>query len=839
MPALTIKDLVLLHLSKYRTYRDRMAVPYEITQDGIASAVGVKRAHISVELKRMREERGWILEKKAHAGHGNKKKVYFLTQAGEERLSVILSSLRKRRVTVEISGTERQLDGPQAVEQIVRTTTLSYPLAVKEVMSRRRISVDEIRASLNEAYSTPIPETGRIFGRDRELKDIRSWYGGKTPILAVIGLAGSGKSALVSAFVRSLRDPVFWYAIEEWSGVQGLIKEMEEFLRKNGEERAASALSNDDASEERFSALRGVRARILMVFDDFHKANDEVKKAIYEIKESICGPAPSVKMMVISRAIPSFYTRKDIIAEHNVRELFVRGLSKQGAREVLKALGTYPGDERFEEIYSVSSGYPLILQMVASSPGFNEKSVMEYLSSEFYEGLPEGERRMLARLSVFREPVPPQALIYEKEDADLLNSLISKGMIHYDKKNRYFTHDLIKAVLTGKEELEQEHCLASEYYANAGPYNVEEIYHLLMCNPERAEEVARMKSEYLLQSERAEELLEVLEHASDTPVFLSIKARGLAVIGRIPEALRFAEEAVERSGDEEKPFTLLQLGMIYRLAGRVNEAEAILQQALTISRTEYERNMARMMLGNALFFLGKYDKAEALGRESAGYFRENGYEMEEKSAMMIIAMSLGRRKRYEEAISILKDCADAYDRLGQQRILGNTYLHMGMYEAYLGKREDARRHFEMSALYGELTGSRRLLAYSLMNSADNYIHMGDTEKALAYVQRARDLFIEMGDRVTAAVALATIVDAQIETGEYEEARKNFVVAERELKDTEEQLALAELYQNMAGIEQEKSVKKKYYSKALEIYARMNDREAMEEIEKEMNKIEGA
>ncbi len=828
MPALTIKDMILLHLSKYRGYRNRVVVPEAITQEGIAKVAGVKRTHISVELKRMREEKGWIEEKKAHAGPGNKKKVYFITPGGEERLSKILSDIERKTAVLEIDGIEHRVRAEQAVEVLLMQTDMSYPEAVKEVLNKKKVSLSEIRRRKHKPYSTPIPQVKQIFGREGEYRRIKAWYGKKTPVMCLLGVGGIGKSSLASYFAGQVQDPVFWHSVREWQTGAGLISEMAEFFRKNGEDPVSSKLLSETEEDRALDALSYSSMRYLIVLDDYHEAPQEIKRIVSRLKEVLS--ESKGKMLILSRAIPRFYSRKDILVDKTVEELFLRGISEQGAQELLKATGAYPRDENFRKIYAVSAGHPMMLKLAAASPESAKSQVMDYLTEEFYKKTGIGERKVLARLSVFRRPVPAEAFLRDESEASALNTLLEKGFVHHDQKGGYFTHDIIKELFTDKQDLNEEHGLAAEYYSETKGGEIERIYHLLMAGKtEKAEEELRNSVEYMLSSGRANELLEALEVSPETPVFLSSKGRALSTTKSIGEAVEMVERAVREANTVEKPYALMQLGSVYRMAGKYSEAEKVLRESMRLAQSESERKQAETSLSETLFFMGRYKESEKIARSVSEHFRKTGDEYKEHQAISIIAMALARQGRYDEAIPLLKECADAYERNGNYRNLGNTYNQMAMYEAYLDKREEARRHFEMAALYGDIAGYRMLVAYALMNSADNHIYLGDPEKAIAYSRRAEEMLREMGNGTDAAVALSTLAKAQMSMGNRKEAESTYSEATERLKETEDFRILAEIYCEWAEMETDPSRRKKIYENALGIYHKIGDEEREKEI----------
>jgi len=80
----TIRERALLHLNRFLNVgpSELFNVPFDLTQDGIASVLGISRAHASLELKKL-EESGKVDNWQAHIkGSGTKRKVYYLLPDG-------------------------------------------------------------------------------------------------------------------------------------------------------------------------------------------------------------------------------------------------------------------------------------------------------------------------------------------------------------------------------------------------------------------------------------------------------------------------------------------------------------------------------------------------------------------------------------------------------------------------------------------------------------------------------------------------------------------------------------------------------------------------------------
>ncbi len=84
MSSLSIKQKVLVHLYRFRNVSERemFNLPWEMTQDGVATSLMISRAHSCQELKILMDK-GLVWERLAHVKGGKtKRKIYMLTASG-------------------------------------------------------------------------------------------------------------------------------------------------------------------------------------------------------------------------------------------------------------------------------------------------------------------------------------------------------------------------------------------------------------------------------------------------------------------------------------------------------------------------------------------------------------------------------------------------------------------------------------------------------------------------------------------------------------------------------------------------------------------------------------
>ena len=91
MENVTIRERALLHLSRFPNMNPNeiFNVPFDLTQDGIASVLGISRAHASLELKKLKEG-GKVDDWLAHIkGAGSKRKAYYLLSEGVNEATML------------------------------------------------------------------------------------------------------------------------------------------------------------------------------------------------------------------------------------------------------------------------------------------------------------------------------------------------------------------------------------------------------------------------------------------------------------------------------------------------------------------------------------------------------------------------------------------------------------------------------------------------------------------------------------------------------------------------------------------------------------------------------
>jgi pentatricopeptide repeat protein len=114
MPSpVTIGERIILHLAQYSKFRDDFDAPVDVSQDGIAEALRISRAHAAIELKKLKES-ALVDEKIAHIRRGNtKRKVYYLNKPGEDKANSLRAYADREGIQIKPLLDLKKCQGPE------------------------------------------------------------------------------------------------------------------------------------------------------------------------------------------------------------------------------------------------------------------------------------------------------------------------------------------------------------------------------------------------------------------------------------------------------------------------------------------------------------------------------------------------------------------------------------------------------------------------------------------------------------------------------------------------------------------------------------------------------
>ncbi|MCI0497585.1 MAG: tetratricopeptide repeat protein, partial [Thermoplasmata archaeon] len=712
---ITVKDKILLHLMDFSPERFLShdwesheqiieSMPIELTQEGIAKAVGIKWTHVSRALKEF-EMHGIMISKKANIeGVDKRRNIYFLNMRGMEvaRLrqeqihDMTLNSVyHGERIRARVSELREMVDEGLSVLDLVRDINVPSTdiLDIDEQVSLVR-RMEEKRALPFVVQTEGLPTPRHFFGREREISIIDGHIERACRVVVIQGIAGIGKSSLAYKMIErygSTRN-VFYYRFHEWDTYRAVLTPLTEFLHKLGRDnlrrylrskRKVSSVEEEHIAIDLYEIFELVSKDFqdldgILIFDDLHKIEDKMgglMNLFLEVFERHGGP----NVIVLTRNIPMFYTSKDIISER-VKEVRLMGLDIESTGMLLKAKGLEVRD--LDMIYEATGGHPLSIELMRDPFDLVKPSELRrFIQREMLSKLEPEERAFLAKLAIFRIPVLPEAFIQSTADYDILERLINQILVEEITYSGYKVHELIREFLIttlAREELSDLHLGAANYYLRSeGPEaTIEAIHHFINGGEKsRAAEVAVKSGRSLILGGYLEELNNTLDIDSE----------------EVPRRLR-AEY-------------MLMCADIQMALNRYDAAEERYNEAIRWAADENPR-----VLASSLLNIGKihYERAD-----------------------------------WEGALDNFKRSVDISENIGDHVLIGDTYRSIGNVHWRKGDSDRATEHFEIALEHAKRTGDLQLQSDIYVDMANNIRHT-EMERAIELYKMAVENFIKLG-----------------------------------------------------------------------------------------------
>ena len=450
---LTAKERILLHLLDYVKFAEAIEVPRSITQDGLARAVGVDLRHLTQYLRPLVRE-GLVRERVAHVrGIRQRRRVYGLSESGQIEGYRLRDRVKAGAVRVQDEAALREttfgalaeeLAGKASLVDLVRLSMVSETLDLEALLAPAAAAVV---ARISDA-----PRVERFVGRRAELEAITR-EDSRARIFVVRGVAGIGKSSLGAKACEVFRGRwnLLWHAVRPWDTHASILARLGEFLSELGKPGLRAILARGDldrAMQVLREDLQGTRA--LLVLDDAHEASPEVVAFLRFLKDAI-GAAPHARVLVLTRRSIPFYDRRDVAIRNLVREIELGGLRA----EDLAALGSADREAIPPDLVRRLGGHPLFLELVrtAPHPGMRKdvlRNVSRFIEEEIYTTLSEAERQTLKVASLYRVPVPREALLaHAGASHDVVLSLTNRALLQTTGEEGFEVHDTIRDFFAG------------------------------------------------------------------------------------------------------------------------------------------------------------------------------------------------------------------------------------------------------------------------------------------------------------------------------------------------------------------------------------------------------
>jgi ATP/maltotriose-dependent transcriptional regulator MalT/DNA-binding MarR family transcriptional regulator len=695
---LTVSEKILLHLQDHGKFEEMFEVPYSLTQNGIAEVVKARRSYVSQATREL-IEKGLVDDRLSHVkGEGRRRKTYFLTPSGKEEAAKVRDHMKNLPITFMGEGKEEKRNLDEVMRQEMKGSSLLQVLECiteEGVLDPKRRTVVKPSPHLDSFQVFPKPK--HFYGREEELESInRFLQTHEAKILAIKGIAGMGKTTLVARFIQKGRPKTFWYRFHDWSTQRNVLSHLSEFLVQ--EKKDALKLYLDQSRTIDLGDVQGILKTqmydisALLVFDDFHRANENIVQ-LFEAIYGIIDELEDIKIILMGRRIPRFYDRRDVLVKMNIKELDLEGLDKQSSFELLAERNIQK--EYNQDIYETTKGHPLSLELIEVVQGEIGKGEMRnFLWEEVLTRLNEDEKNLLRFASVFRYPVSSEAYLLDPINKDInhetIDELVGKSLlIHPDSK--YDVHDMIREFFYGRLSTDSR----SAYHKKVAEYFEDEAHdlslieaqyhHIKSGNDKRAVALAIQYGEHLIGRGFLEEFLEILNSISKDDL-----------------------------SDGELSNVLIMEGDILTTFGEWDDALSLYQRSLKAAEAEKD----------------PIGCAEAHYKIAAIYYRKGDL----KKALYV----------NQRSFDILMDQNEPFK-------MAKLYNNFGVIHWKLGSFEKARENYSKSLEIAEGLGDKDGVARALNNLGIIHWEKGDLDGAIDYYQRSLEIAREQGNIQTEAI----------------------------------------------------------------------------------------
>lgn len=450
---LTNQEKVLLHLFDFSRHVEDYVAPPEVTQEGIANAAAIRRPHVTQYVRPLLEREEAEEGTKHVEGKARRLKVYFLTTKGRQRAAAFREALLKDPVPFRRQGGEiEELPLAQVYQEHRRGSPLLELLEEHRTLGYVSQTVRRVEGGLVD-FTDEAPLAEAFFGREAELdRLVTGLRSGPTVVLT--GMAGIGKSTLASRVRDAFQDDssVFWRRVRTYDSATDLALRVASFLKALGRVGLYGYLSAPGSKqlskiEELLAAdLAGIRA--LFVLDDVHKALEDAQDFL-RVFHSVARPNEEAALLLVSRYIPDFYSRREVAVEQSVLEVPLTGLDEESSQRLLAAAGV--AEPLLRPLAKAAGGNTLFLELLISAggsraPDASPMTIETYIAEEIAPALSSEERTCLELASLYEAPVVAEALLLvEQLRKAALLSVVRKGLLGQFDGASFLIHDSLRA----------------------------------------------------------------------------------------------------------------------------------------------------------------------------------------------------------------------------------------------------------------------------------------------------------------------------------------------------------------------------------------------------------
>ena len=483
-----VSDRILLHLWEQDHQADHYIVTFEMTRPGIAEICALHLPNVSRTMRDLISE-GLVSEHtRSIRGEDRRQKTWQLTDEGRKNARNRIEKLRTIKILIRDSkGKLLELRADEASKKLRTELTLLQVLmhaqhegvlnfgdirfgAIVRSEEKNQPGSLSLLSGAHSTYHTHPPDTREVHGRISEREVIDRWYNSNIPMFVLSGIAGSGKTTLVSFWMKNFlatgkEIEAMYYPCQPWDTSLGIATSLLHRIGVGSEDNSSDpygileslplkpgANFNIDMFRRRLTAhlldeknlLEDDASNIIIILDDVHNIGTNGSNffgSLLQVAEST-----AMRLFLISRSNLAFYDRRDVHTRERVEELILSGLNLDEIKDWLEGLDI-SSNSPIEEIFTATGGHPLALELLEIYGNTLHEDWLRFLDEEILDVLPSDHRELLALLAVSDTPVPWSTLAKASNfDGMPPKNLIEKGLM-LELENGMWLHEALRSRL--------------------------------------------------------------------------------------------------------------------------------------------------------------------------------------------------------------------------------------------------------------------------------------------------------------------------------------------------------------------------------------------------------
>ena len=266
-------------------------------------------------------------------------------------------------------------------------------------------------------------------------------------------------------------------------------------------------------------------------------------------------------------------------------------------------------------------------------------------------------------------------------------------------------------------------------------------------------------------------------------VALFYRASVAEIMGNLDSAFHDYMTIAENNPSQEWQYlATMNIGIIYKTQGRLDDAERMLNQALGVAEASSNNvwiSTVLVNLGNVKEFQGKLTEAQNCHEKSLCLITGNScHRLRERADALAnlanIKMQLGA---IEDAIKMQHEALQIREHIGYSLGVALSHGNIGLYLAAQKKYDEAMNHQLIALRIRQSLDHKEGLAISYQNIGVIHLHKNEFDQAEASFKQSLDISKDFGNLIAVGQAIASLGVVAAYRGNNAEAKTYFEQAE--------------------------------------------------------------